>query len=223
MTDTLLYEPTLLELKILLVVGFLLIFLVSIVKFLYLRRHRWFNTIQNKLTSTAYKRNHFDDLTVCFLTIVAMVISAFFNVFSFGLVIMLLTAALHVEGNMKRAFRFMAKYPIVPSIVEMPMLFIGISFPNLLALVFVIEVLESATLILGKEYLSMTTTTSKPFKIMSMHTFRNLFAILTVLVALAFVFFGCTKIVMIIATAVVGLLIALALVRGGTKNDEDNV
>lgn len=223
MNDSILYQPTILELKVQLLVGFMLIILMTILKWLYLRKHRWFKAIQSKLTSTEYRRKHLDDLTVCFLTIVAMLIAGFFNALPQGLVIILLTAALHVEDNMMKAFRFMARYPIVPPIVVMPMLFIGVSYPSLLSVVFVIEVVEMATLILGKNYLSMSFTSPKPYKIMSLPSFRNIFAILTVLAALAFVFFGCNKILMIIIAAVVGLLIALALVRGGSNNDKDNV
>ena len=61
---------------------------------------------------------------------------------------------------------------------------------------------------------------TKTFKIMSFPSFRAFVAIIVIAMALIYAVFAYSKTIVIISASVASLLVALALVRGGSKNDD---
>ena len=200
--------------------GYILIFFMVIFRRMGRNGHRWFLWVKSKVASSGFKRRHIDDSANMFLICNAAVMATQSYTLPLAFTIILNVAVLSTDKNILKISRWMVRRPFYTQVIESAFIIAGIFFPCMLAFAFVIETLDTATLFYDRPELLEPTLKTKPFKIMSFPSFSAFVAIIVIAMALIYAVFGYSKTIVIISASVASLLVALALVRGGSKNDD---
>lgn len=220
MTDILISRISPLDMQIQWMTGYILIFFMVIFRRMGRNGYRWFLWVKSKVASSGFKRRHIDDSVNMFLICNAIVMATQPYTLPLAFTMMLNVAALSADKNMLKVFRLIVRHPFYTQLTQSAFIIGGIFFPCMLAFAFIIETMDTATLFYDRPELLEPTLKSKPFKIMSFPSFRAFVAIIVIVMALIYTVFGYSKTIVIISAAIAGFLVALALVRGGSKNDD---